>query len=109
MIHLHETEPVPLKLDTDGTIRVGGTRVPLDTLVLAFHCGATAEEIADQFPSLDLSDVYAAIGYYLRHRSELDGYLEQRTQQADALRSQIESRFDSNGLRERLLARRKPV
>ena len=47
MIHLHDTEPVPLKLDSDGTIRVGGTRVPVDTVILAFHDGATAEEIAE--------------------------------------------------------------
>lgn len=107
MIQLHDTEPVPLKMDATDTIRVGGTRVPLDTLVGAFHEGATAEEIADQFPSLELSDIYATIGYYLRHRSELDQYLAQRRQQADELRKQIESRFNPKGLRERLLARRK--
>lgn len=31
--------------DADGVVRVGGTRVTLDTIVFAFEEGATAEEI----------------------------------------------------------------
>jgi uncharacterized protein (DUF433 family) len=42
------TERVPIHTDIDGMIRVGGTRVTLDTLVAAFDAGATAEEIAQQ-------------------------------------------------------------
>lgn len=107
MIQLHKTEPVPLRMDDTGTIRVGSTRVTLDTVIGAFLDGATAEEIADQYPSLELSDTYGAIGYYLRHRAELDEYLRQRQQQAEVIRREIESRYDPKGLRERLLARRK--
>ena len=36
-------EPLPLSKDADGVVRVGGTRVTLDTLVEAFHEGLTAE------------------------------------------------------------------
>ena len=39
------TEPIPLETDADGVVRVGGTRVTLDTIVAAFTKGATAEEI----------------------------------------------------------------
>ena len=42
------TEPMPFATDSDGVVRVGGTRVTLDTLVTAFREGATAEAIADQ-------------------------------------------------------------
>jgi uncharacterized protein (DUF433 family) len=63
-----DSEPVPLAVDVEGVARVGGTRVTLDTLVAAFEQGATAEEIAQQYPSLGLADVYAVIGYYLRRR-----------------------------------------
>ena len=39
-------ESLPLIEHTDGVIRVGGTRVTLETVVEAFNEGATAEEIA---------------------------------------------------------------
>ena len=42
------TEPIPLRMDSDGVVRVGKTRVTLDTVVAAFVEGATAEEIAQQ-------------------------------------------------------------
>jgi hypothetical protein len=51
---LIETEPIPLEADADGVVRVGGTRVTLDTVVAAFKDGATAEEIVYQYPSLSL-------------------------------------------------------
>lgn len=99
-------EPVPLTTDTDGVVRVGDTRVTLDTIVAAFNEGATAEEIVQQYPSLHLADVYAVISYYLRRRSEVAAYLQQRQKHADTIRRQNEARFDPHGLRDRLLARR---
>jgi uncharacterized protein (DUF433 family) len=100
------TETIPLKMDADGVVRVGNTRVTLDTIVAGFMEGATAEEIAQQYPSVHLADVYYVIGYYLRRRSEVEAYLSRRRQQAEQVRQQNESRFDPVGVRERLLARR---
>jgi len=100
------TETVPIVTDVDGVIRVGKTRVTLDTVVSAFLDGATAEEIAHQYPSLDLADVYSVIGYYLRRRGEIDAYLQRRCELAERTREQNESRFDPSGIRGRLLARR---
>ena len=37
-------EPVPLEEDAHGVIRIGGTRVTLDTVISAFQEGLTAEE-----------------------------------------------------------------
>jgi len=91
MSFLIATEPIPLEIDADGVVRVGGTRVTLDTIVAAFDEGATAEEIVQQYPSLLLADVYAVIGYYLRRRPEVEAYLRQRQQQASEVRSQNES------------------
>ena len=51
------TDPAPLITDEDGVVRVGGTRVPLDTVVYAFNQGASAEEMLQQYPSLALSDI----------------------------------------------------
>ncbi len=98
--------PIPLAADADGVIRLGGTRVTLDTLVAVFMAGATAEEIVQRYPSLDLGDIYAVIGYYLHHRQEVDAYLGRRQEQAIASRRRQEAHFDQTGLRERLLARR---
>jgi len=100
------TEAVPLKADADGVVRVGGTRVTLDTIVAAFREGATAEEIAQQYPSVSLADVYAVIGYYLRQAEKVEAYLEQRRAQAQEVRRENKRRFDPEGIRERLLARR---
>jgi uncharacterized protein (DUF433 family) len=98
-------EPVPLAADRNGVMRVGDTRVTLDTVVAAFREGATAEEIVQQYPSLQLADVYAVIGYYLHHQPEVDYYLRQRQQQAAEVRRTNEVRFDPAGVRDRLLAR----
>ena len=65
------TDTLPLETDADGVVRVSRTRVTLDTLVRAFIEGATAEEIAQQYPAVPLADVYSIIGYYLRRRPEL--------------------------------------
>ena len=99
--------PVPLKTDADGVVRVGRTRVPLDTIVSVFKHGATAEEIVQQFPSLELADVYAAISYYLRKRDEVEAYLQERKALKDVVRKENEERFDMQGIRERLLSRQK--
>ena len=64
-----ETDPVPLKLDSDGVVRVGGTRVTLETLVTAYQLGATPEEIAQQYPAVSLPDIHAVISFYLRRKA----------------------------------------
>lgn len=99
-------ETIPLTMASEGVIRVGGTRVTLDTIVAAFLEGATVEEIAYQYPSLQFANIYAVIGYYLHHRSEVETYLRQRQQQATKIRKENEHRFSPEGVRARLMARR---
>ena len=99
-------EQVPLQVTADGVVRVGGTRVTLDTVVVAFEEGATAEEIVEQHPSLRLADAYGAISYYLSHRAEVEAYVAERRKESDRVRHQNETRFDPVGVRSRLLARR---
>jgi uncharacterized protein (DUF433 family) len=100
------TERIPLVTNADGVVQIGGTHVTLDTVVAAFGDGATAEEIVHQYPALQLADVYAVITYYLRQRPEVEAYLHQRQRQASEARKQNEARFDPQGVRDRLLARR---
>ena len=98
-------DPAPLITDDDGVVRVGGTRVRLDTVIYAFNQGASAEEILQQYPSLALSDIYATISYYLQHRKSVDEYLKERQQEHDRVRQFNETRTDPAGVRERLLKR----
>lgn len=99
-------EAPPFRKDRDGVIRVGGTRVPLDIVVTDWQQGATAEQIAQDYDSLSLADINAAIAYYLSHRAEVDAYLAQSRRDAEDARRQDEARFPPHGIRERLLARR---
>jgi uncharacterized protein (DUF433 family) len=68
-------EKVPLETDAHGVVRVGGSRVPLDSVIAAFGAGATPEDIVQSYDSLSLADVYAVIAYSLRHQTEVDEYL----------------------------------
>jgi uncharacterized protein (DUF433 family) len=96
----------PIFIDTDGVARIGKSRVTLDTVVAVFEQGATAEEIACRYPALKLADVYNAIGFYLDHHQEVTVYLYERQQQAQSVRATNEQKFNPQGLRDRLLARR---
>lgn len=99
-------ETVPLAFAEGGrAIRVAGTRVTLDTVIRAFQRGATPEEIAQDYSAVSLADAYAVIAYYLRHRPEVDEYLEQREQDHAELQREITARPEYRELRDRLLAR----
>ena len=97
---------IPLKADQDGVMRVGETRVTLDTVVRAFEQGHTAEEIASHYPALRLADVYAVIAYYLNNQPAVQAYLRRQEEETQKLWEQIESKADYQGFRQRLIARR---
>jgi Protein of unknown function (DUF433) len=75
-------------------------------LVAAFHTGDSPEEIHEQYPAVELADVYAVLTYYLRHTSEVDAYLDARDQAGASVRAANEERFAPEGIRARLLSRR---
>src|SRR5207244_2076614 len=100
-------EPVPINEDSDGVLRVGGSRVTLDTIIASFREGMTPEGIVEQYPSLRLAEVYSVIGYVLNHAEDVERYLSDRARLADAVRRENESQFDPVGIRHRLLARRR--
>jgi uncharacterized protein (DUF433 family) len=101
------TDPVPLRVDASGVVRVGNTRVSLDIVIHAYNEGAIPEEIAEQYPVLQLPDIYAVITYYLKHQDEVAAYLDERRQQRERVRRENERRANPSGLRERLLSRMK--
>jgi uncharacterized protein (DUF433 family) len=98
--------PSPLRIDSAGVVRVGPTRVTLDTVIGTYNDGISPEGILERYSSLDLADIYATIAYYLGHRADVDRYLEEREREAERIRRELEARFPQRGLKERLLARR---
>ncbi len=101
-----EAPAVPLRTDDHGVIRVGKTRVALDTVVYAFNQGASPEEIVMSYPTLILADIYAVVNYYLHNRTEVDAYLRKRETQRARIKRENDKRFPPQGIRARLLARR---
>src|SRR5438046_8841902 len=72
-----------------GRIRIDGTRVTVHQIVTCYQQGLTPEEIADQYPHINLAHIYAALAYYHANRDEIDRELEAET--ADFLRLANES------------------
>jgi len=100
------TFEVKLTKTEAGVIRIGDTRVSLDSVIIAFNQGSAPEQILYDYDSLSLPEIYATISYYLQHREEVDSYLSARAKQNRELRKSNEARFSHKGLRENLLARR---
>src|SRR5438874_13401493 len=102
-----QPEAPPLREDASGALRVGDSRVLLELVIRAFQDGATPETIVQRYSTLALSDVYAVIAYYLRHRGEVEAYLARREQKAEEAGVRVAStQGDLSQIRARLLAKR---
>jgi len=57
-------------------IRLQGTRIGIESILYEYiyHC-KTPEEIATQFHTVTLEQIYATILYYLHNKSEVSAYL----------------------------------
>jgi uncharacterized protein (DUF433 family) len=105
MLTTSRTVSVPLSTNADGVILVGSTRVTLDTVVGSYKQGLSPEEIVSRYPSINLSDVYSTIAFYLSYQLEVEEYLKQRQRIAREIREENQLRFNSQSLRDRLIAR----
>lgn len=65
----------PYVREKNGAFRVGEADVSLDSIVIAFQEGLTADAIQLQYPALALEEVYGAITYYLANQKTVDRYL----------------------------------
>ncbi len=100
-------EPVPLREDETGSIRIGSTRVLLEIVLNAYERGETPEQIVQSYSTLSLDDVYAVITWYLRHKPEAEAYLSRREREAAELRTRIEaSQGDLADLKDRIRSAR---
>jgi len=72
--------------DSLGALRVGPLGVSLDSVVIAFQQGHSAETIQQLYPALSLEEVYGAVAFYLVNRDEVHQYLEGQDQLWDQVR-----------------------
>ena len=86
--------------DEHGVLRVAQTRVMLDSVVIAFGQGHSAETISQQYSALTLEEVYGAITYYLAHKQEVEDYL--RRQEEVWRRSREQAASSANPVVQRL-------
>ena len=72
-------------------IRVRGTRVGIEHVLTMYCAGRLAEDIALEFPTVTLEQVYGVLAWYLRNREEADNYLhrwQERGRQSRVLQAQ---------------------
>ena len=70
----------------EGTYRIDGTRVSLDSVVYAYRRGASPESIQRSFSSLTLEEVHGALAFYLSHKQDVDKYLTEGEEEFEKLR-----------------------
>ncbi len=75
-----------------GGWRVTGTRVSLDSVVIAYLDGESPETICESYPTLSLEQAYGAIAFYLRHKEEMDAYLKDQEALWEKLAKESEER-----------------
>jgi uncharacterized protein (DUF433 family) len=79
-----------VRTDEHGVMRVGATRVSLDSVVYPFLDGRSAEAIQEEYPALSLEEVYGAITFYLANREAVHQYLQRQEQLWKELRERAE-------------------
>lgn len=104
LLPLHADAP-PLRVSEGGAVRVGESRISLDLVVEQYENGMTPEDMVRAYDTLVLADVHVVIAYYLRHKGEVQGYLQRRREEAHDLRAKIEAEHP-RVTRADLLARR---
>ncbi len=98
---------LPLRRDAHGVIRLGRTRVTLESVLAAYREGESPEGILDRFPSLDLAGIHATLAWYLGHLAEAESYLARSRREGDANRVKAHRRTVPSRLLARLRARRR--
>ncbi len=106
MASIVDTIPKPVRVDKGGGLKVGNTRVSLDSVVYAFNRGEDASEIQRNFDTLSLAEVHAAIAYYLHNKAKVDAYLEEQLIEFNRVRAEHEAEYPPKITREILLARK---
>jgi len=69
-----------------GRIRIDGTRITVHRIAVLYKQGQHAEDIAQSYPHLSLSQIYTALAYYHANRDEIDAELAAADVEYDELK-----------------------
>ena len=94
-------------IDKHGVMRVGKSRVMLDSVVASFEQGYSAEAIQQQYPALSLEEVYGAIAWYLAHSDKVSEYLKRQQVVWDQWRAKAAAQPSPVAQRLRIIQARK--
>jgi len=73
--------------------RIAGSRIRvLDVVIWHQQMGMSPEEIAEEYPTITLGDVYAALAYYWDHRDEIQAAIAREHEIAEKYRQMYPSR-----------------
>jgi len=100
---MNEAKPY-VWVDEHGVMRIGNSRVMLDSIVAGFEQGHSPGTLQQQYPTLSLEEVYGAITYYFAHTDQVHAYLNRQDQLWEAWRAR--SATKSSPVVERLRALR---
>ena len=68
--------PVPIHWTDDEPVAPSeGSPVSMEILIGRYREGWLPEMICEEYPWLDLADIYLAIAFYLRNKETIDAYL----------------------------------
>ena len=70
----------------DGEIRLKGHRIGLYTIVRDYQEGMTADQMAEEYPTLSRDLLDNVIQFYLQNRTAVDTYLEEYREKLDRLK-----------------------
>jgi uncharacterized protein (DUF433 family) len=73
-----------------GHLRIEGTRITVNQIVVLYKQGYGPEEIADQYPQLTLAQAYAALAYYHANREEIEADLAAEKLEAERLEKEYQ-------------------
>src|SRR5580658_9656320 len=68
----------------NGGYYVAGTRISLDSVVYSFKRGNSPEGIREEFPFLEVWQIYGAVAFYLKHQEAIEQYLDEAEREMDA-------------------------
>jgi uncharacterized protein (DUF433 family) len=78
-----------------GRLRINGTRITVNQIAVWYQQGYTAEEIADQYPHLNLAQIYAALAYYHANSDEIRAEMEAEKKEFDQLEREYQQTLKS--------------
>jgi uncharacterized protein (DUF433 family) len=72
-----------------GRLRIDGTRITVNQIVVWYKQGYSAEEIVSEYPQLSLAQVYTALAYYHVNREEIEADLLAEKEEVERLEAQF--------------------